>query len=186
MSWQSPSHPSVKPGTCRRREKTRPLDHRCFESKMRHTSSSSQGAGLVGPQSDRSQKTIVSESPSLPQSSGSSTAPISKTGGHCKLQGKKESNVAASRTHMCVSDFWIVNRLRSHFRDALRSAKFDCKRVHLELYAGAGVESSMLRKDGCAVICFAIDNGPEFDLTRPCVHQTILGWLRGVVLPVSF
>ena len=178
-SWQSPLHPSVKPGKCRRREKPRPLDHSCFDSKMRHTSPSSQGAGLAGPQSDRIQKTIVSESSSLPQVFGSSTVPIMKTGGHCKLQGKKESNVVASRTQTCFSDSWIVNRLRSHFRDALRSAKFDCKRVYLELYAGACVVSSMLQKDGCAVISFEIDNGPEFDLTWPCLHQVNLGWLRG-------
>ncbi len=52
-------------------------------------------------------------------------------------------------------------------RNALKSAKFDCKRVYLELYAGAKVVTRALRKDGCAVIAFEIDDGPEFDLTRP-------------------
>jgi len=71
-------------------------------------------------------------------------------------------------SHGCVSDAWIVCRLRTHVRNALKSVKFDCKRVYLELYAGAKVVTGALRKDGCAVIAFEIDDGPEFDLTRAC------------------
>ena len=72
------------------------------------------------------------------------------------------------------------------FRNAPKSVKFDCKRVYLELYAGAKVATRALRKDGCAVIAFEIDDGPEFDLTRACVHQIILGWIRGGCVAAVF
>jgi len=36
-----------------------------------------------------------------------------------------------------------------------------------------------LRKFGYAVIAFELDEGPEFDLTRPCVLDVIRGWIRG-------
>ena len=100
--------------------------------------------------------------------------------------GARAKDEKSVNSNPCVSDAWIVSRLRTHFRNALRSAKCDRKRVYLELYAGAKVVTAALRKDGCGVIAFEIDDGPEFDLTRACVHRTILGWIRGGCVAAVF
>ena len=79
---------------------------------------------------------------------------------------------------ICLSDHQIKSRLRSHFRKALRAAKFSTCQIFLELYAGSAPVSSHIKKAGYAVLAFEITQGAEFDLTDKRVHAVLLGWLR--------
>ena len=79
---------------------------------------------------------------------------------------------------MCLSDYQIKARLRSHFRKALDRSKFKTRQVFLELYAGSMPISTHIHRAGYAVLGFEITQGSEFDLTDPRVHAIVLGWLR--------
>jgi hypothetical protein len=86
-----------------------------------------------------------------------------------------------------LSDQQIGARLRQHFRNAVKQAKHHKRKIFLELYAGTGRTGAAVRRSGFGCLSFEIKQGPEFDLTRLCVHKRILGWIAsgciaGVVL----
>ena len=77
--------------------------------------------------------------------------------------------------------------LKREFKQALASASRSKHGIFLELFSGEGGVSKQLRKLGYGVMSFEILLGGQYDVTRKCVVDLILGWISsGCILGIWF